>query len=94
MRVERELSTSRGAKVVLFVEQPEKSLGRDEYSCRIGLEGAGIDASTRIYGIDAMQALLLSVRHLKTFVAVHSKSMHPDRLTWELAANETDFGLS
>lgn len=82
-----------GERVVLFVEQPNKSDGRDEYSCRIGLEGGGLAVSTRIYGIDPMQALVLSVGHLNSFVTRHSKAMHPNRLVWEFAANETDFGF-
>ena len=93
MRVERELSTNLGERVVLFIEQPEKSNRENEFSCRIGLLGAGLDTSTRIYGIDPMQALLLSIRHLSGFVEKHSTSMHPNRLVWELGRGETDLGL-
>jgi hypothetical protein len=93
MRTERELSTNLDEKVILYVEQPEQGRSVNEFSCKIGLEGNEIDKTAVIYGIDPMQALLLSIRHLSGFVERSSESIHPRRLIWDLGENEHDFGL-
>lgn len=94
MRIERELSTDLGEKVVIYVDQPMKSDRLNEFFCKIGIEGTGIDKSTIIYGIDPMQAMLLSIRHLNSFAEMVSESLHPRRLIWDLGENDNDFGLS
>jgi hypothetical protein len=94
MRVERELSTNTGIKVMLYIEMPHRSDRNDEFYCKIGLEGGGVQATEKIYGIDAMQALILGLRHLNGFVLRVSKSIAPNRLTWEFGAGDDDFGLS
>lgn len=94
MRVERELHTDLGTKVVLYIEHPMKSgLSDNEFSCKIGLEGEGIDISTVIFGIDPLQAMILSLRHLTGFVPRISRSLHPRYLIWEWGCEENDFGL-
>ena len=93
MRVERELSDDTGSKVILYIEGPESTGRRDEFSCRIGLDGAGISKSTVLYGVDPMQSLLLSVRHMHGFVERESRAIQPRRLLWVLGDFETDFGL-
>jgi hypothetical protein len=93
MRIERELSTNTGEKVILYIEAPKKSDREHEFSCKLGLEGAELDKSTIIYGIDPMQAMLLSIRHLNGLVARASESIRPRRLIWEFGEKEDDFGL-
>ena len=93
MRVERELLDDMGSKVILYVEGPESTGRRDEFSCKIGLDGAGINKSTVLYGVDPMQALLMAVRHMGGFVERESKAINPRRLLWDLGETETDFGL-
>ena len=93
MRIERELSTSLGGKVTLYIELPLRSDRNDEFYCKIGLEGGGVQKNAVIFGIDAMQALILAMRHLNGLVVSVSKSMHPNRLVWELGAECDDFGL-
>lgn len=93
MRVERELFDDAGSKVILYVEGPESTGRRDEFSCRIGLDGAGISKSAVLYGVDSMQALLMAVRHMGGFVERESKAIYPRRLLWDLGETETDFGL-
>jgi hypothetical protein len=93
MRVERELLDSLGSRVILYIEWPESTGRRDEFSCRIGLDGAGISKSTLLYGVDPMQALLMAVRHMAGFVERESKAINPRRLLWDLGAAEADFGL-
>lgn len=93
MRVERELLDNMGSKVILYIEGPESMDRRDEFSCKIGLEGAGITRSTVLYGLDPMQALLMAVRHMAGFVERESKAISPRRLLWDLGSTEDDFGL-
>lgn len=93
MRIERELLTNMGGRVVLYVDIPRESDRNNEFYCKIGLDGDGVQASEMIFGIDAMQALILAMRHLNAFVLRVSKSMHPNHLSWELGAEEGDFGL-
>ncbi len=93
MRIERKLSTDLGEEVVLYIEQPTASRHKDEFSCKIGLESVSINKNEIIYGIDPMQALLLSIRHLSSFVERNSEAIHPRRLVWELGEEEDEFGL-
>jgi len=93
MRVERELSTNLGDKVMLYIDGPCESDRNNEFYCKIGLEGKGVQATDVIFGIDSMQALILAMRHLNGFVLRVSKSIDPNYLSWELGADENDFGL-
>lgn len=93
MRIERELSTNLGEKVVLYVYPPIEGDRNDEFFCIVGLEGAGINKTSKIYGIDPMQALLLSIRHLSGFLERGSASIHPRRLVWDLGEEGDEFGL-
>jgi hypothetical protein len=93
MRAERELFDDLGSKVILYMEGPESTGRSGEFSCKIGLEGAGINKIAVLYGIDSMQALLMAVRHMGGFVELQSEAIYPRRLLWGLGESETDFGL-
>jgi hypothetical protein len=93
VRIERELSTSLGEKVVLYIETPSKTDGRDEYYCQLGLEGGGVEETARIFGIDPMQALILAVSYVDTFVFKVSRSLRDKTILWALGEDGNDFGL-
>lgn len=91
-RIERRLHTNLQEEVVVYVEQPVATR-ENEFGCRIGIEGVNINETTMIYGIDPMQALVLAVLHLDSFVKKISRSISPRYIVWELGAEKDDFGL-
>lgn len=79
--------------MILSAEGPLPIGTEHEAGFRLGLEGANIDTSIVIYGIDPMQAMLLAIRHLHGFVTKVFRSIHPRRLVRELGDGEEDLGL-
>ncbi len=93
MKVERKLSTGAGDIVFLYIEMPKRSDKLEEFYCKIGIFGVDFNFSSKIYGIDPMQALLLSVRHLESFSDSVRTSIHPTTLSWDLGTSEDILGL-
>jgi len=91
MRIERELFTDSGDRVVLYMEFPQKETRSHEFSCKIGISGSGIEEAARIYGVDAFQAIILSIRHVPALLGRASKAAHPRRLLWEFGPLDADF---
>lgn len=94
MRIERALSTDDGTIVHLYLEGPEASEKESEYYCVIGLEGGGISECRKIYGVDQIQAIILSLRHLKFMAEKAAQSLVPRRLSWESGDDDNVFGLN
>ena len=92
MRIERYLLTNLKEEVTLYLEYPKNNRESDFY-CEIGIIGDDIDKKTFIHGIDAIQALTLSIRHLDSFASRVSESIRPRYLYWELGTEEDRFGL-
>jgi len=92
MRFERTLLTAHGEHVTLYLEQVGSERA-NEGGCRIGLQGSGIGHSTVLYGIDSMQALLLAVRHLPSFVEKVSRNLELPGLVWDAGNDTQDLGL-
>lgn len=93
MRIERMLSADDGEEVILYIEGPMESNHESECYCIIGLEGSNISELTRIYGIDKLQAIMLSIRHLKHFLDRALSNIDSKKIRWDLGSEEGDFGL-
>lgn len=94
MRIERALSTDDGAVVHLYLEGPTASERELEYYCTIGVKGEGLSECAKIYGIDQVQAVILSLRHLRFLAERFSLLIAPRRLFWELGDEADVFGLN
>lgn len=92
MRIERQLSTNSGEGVIVYIDMPKKESRENEFSCKVGVEGAGIEESTVIFGVDAMQAMMLAIRYIDVFVKRVSESIRPRQLIWEFGEKD-DLGF-
>ena len=61
------LAKGRGTKeLTVRLGKPERTLGRDEFSCQIDIVGPDGVETTRVFGLDSFQALELSLRYIPT----------------------------
>jgi hypothetical protein len=69
-------------EILVHMGKPEKTPGREDYSCALQVTGIGDERVYRIFGVDAFQAIELGVR----FIGERLASWNQDaggRLRWE-----------
>lgn len=93
MMAQRELITNTGEKVLFYISVPEKNPDSNDYFCIMGLKGQEINFTRKIYGIDSMQALFLSISHIDGLIKTWSAAISPEFLIWESGSTQNDLGL-
>ena len=70
-------------KVLVRLGRPQQSPDGDEYSCLVQLVGLGDGQPDRIYGVDAFQALQLTLKYISFRLHHYRKESNLTLYCWE-----------
>jgi hypothetical protein len=92
--VERQLTlvTDEGEvrEIVVRIGKPEPSPDRDCFSCEFQISCLGDGEAKRIYGVDAFQALQLTLRFISTMLN-HYREEAKGRIYWQEPGDDMGF---
>ena len=74
------------------LERPIETAGHQDFCCRFRIAGLGPDFSSHACGIDAVQALMLTIAKIEAILR-SSHEFQDGRLTW-LGRTNGDLGLT
>lgn len=79
---------SSSSEVLVRISYPEKQTG--DYACAVEVKGGPFDVTTKIFGLDSMQAIVLAISFARR-ILTESEAHQRSQLYW--IAPDRDLGL-